>query len=121
MSIELELAARLASPPGTLSETVAPARISYDHVVLPGDFPDPTVTKIGDTYWASATSAEWGAIFPIFCSKNLLDWELVSHVFPEKVPDWAGIVVWNPSESGVMDFPGLFESAGRIFELAIFQ
>ena len=96
MSIELELAARRAFAPGTLPEPVAPARISYDQVVLPGDFPDPTVTKIGDTYWASATSAEWGAIFPIFCSKNLLDWELVGHVFPEKAPDWAGSNFWAP-------------------------
>jgi xylan 1,4-beta-xylosidase len=74
----------------------APAHVSYDHVVLPGDFPDPTVTKIGDTYWASATSAEWGAVFPIFTSKNLLDWELVGHVFPEKHPEWAGSNFWAP-------------------------
>lgn len=73
-----------------------PVRVSYDHVVLPGDFPDPTVTKIGDTYWASATSAEWGAVFPLFTSKNLLDWELVGHVFPEKLPDWASSNFWAP-------------------------
>ena len=95
VSIELERAALAAVAPGFAPET-APARISYDRVVLPGDFPDPTITKIGDTYWASATSAEWGAVFPIFCSKNLLDWELVSHVFPEKAPDWAGSNFWAP-------------------------
>lgn len=93
MSIDLELAARLAPAPA--SETAA-AHLSYDHVVLPGDFPDPTITKIGDTYWASATSAEWGAIFPIFFSQNLLDWELVSHVFPENAPEWAGSNFWAP-------------------------
>lgn len=87
MSIELELAGQLAA---------APPRQCYDHVVLPGDFPDPTVIKIGDTYWASATSAEWGAVFPLFTSKNLLDWELVGHVFPEKVPEWAGSNFWAP-------------------------
>ena len=74
----------------------APTRQVYDQVVLPGDFPDPTVTRIGDTYWASATSAEWGAVFPLFTSKNLLDWELVGHVFPEKLPDWAGSNFWAP-------------------------
>ena len=98
MSIELESAAPLAPVAPGVSPTIiaTPARISYDHVVLPGDFPDPTVTKIGDTYWASATSAEWGAVFPIFSSKNLLDWELVSHVFPDKLPDWAGSNFWAP-------------------------
>ena len=98
MSLELEL----AGPPAPLAlgfspeTSPAPVRRSYDHVVLPGDFPDPTVTKIGDTYWASATTAEWGAVFPIFSSKNLLDWELVAHVFPDKVPDWAGSNFWAP-------------------------
>ena len=95
MSIELELAARRAAATDT-SLATRPARISYDHVVLPGDFPDPTITKIGDTYWASATSAEWGAVFPIFSSQNLLDWELVGHVFLERAPEWAGSNFWAP-------------------------
>ncbi|QNH62077.1 family 43 glycosylhydrolase [Hymenobacter sediminicola] len=75
---------------------VAPARISYDHLVLPGDFPDPTIAKIGDTYWASATSAEWGAVFPLFKSTDLLHWELVSHVFPGRLPEWCDSNFWAP-------------------------
>ncbi|WP_190928517.1 family 43 glycosylhydrolase [Hymenobacter armeniacus] len=96
MSIELELTAPLAPVSLGSAPQTFPARTSYDHVVLPGDFPDPTVTKIGDTYWASATTAEWGAIFPIFSSKNLLDWELVGHVFPDRQPDWASSNFWAP-------------------------
>ena len=96
MSLELETVALLASPAPGASPQSVPARTCYDHVVLPGDFPDPTVTKIDDTYWASATSAEWGAVFPIFSSKNLLDWELVGHVFPNHLPDWAGSNFWAP-------------------------
>ena len=96
MSIELEPTAPLASPvPGTAPPSF-PARPCYDHVVLPGDFPDPTVACIDGTYWASATSAEWGAVFPLFRSDNLLDWELVGHVFPDKLPDWAGSNFWAP-------------------------
>ena len=90
------MAAPLASAPHVSPAATPPARICYDHVVLPGDFPDPTITKIGDTYWASATSAEWGAVFPLFSSKNLLDWELVGHVFPDKLPDWASSNFWAP-------------------------
>ncbi|QKG54436.1 family 43 glycosylhydrolase [Hymenobacter sp. BRD67] len=96
MSIELELASALAAPGFSPASRPAPTRPSYDHVVLPGDHPDPTVFKVGDTYWASATTAEWGAIFPLFTSKNLLDWELVGHVFPDKLPDWAGSNFWAP-------------------------
>lgn len=64
--------------------------------VLPGDRPDPTVIKIGDTYWASATSNEWSPLFPIFKSNDLLNWELVTYVFPEGAPDWAVNNFWAP-------------------------
>jgi xylan 1,4-beta-xylosidase len=64
--------------------------------VLPGDRPDPTVIKIGDTYWASATSNEWSPLFPIFKSKDLQNWELVSYVFPDGAPDWAVNNFWAP-------------------------
>ncbi|WP_229755055.1 family 43 glycosylhydrolase [Hymenobacter cavernae] len=76
----------------------AKPRTTYANVVLPGDFPDPTITKIGDTYWASATSAEWGPVFPLFKSTNLVDWELVSHVFMDK-PEWAEASFWAPEIS----------------------
>ncbi|SMB84192.1 glycoside hydrolase family 43 [Hymenobacter roseosalivarius DSM 11622] len=76
----------------------APAVI-YDKLILPGDFPDPTVTKIGDTYWASATSAEWGPVFPLLKSTNLVDWEVVSYVFPDKLPEWADCNFWAPEIS----------------------
>jgi xylan 1,4-beta-xylosidase len=64
--------------------------------VLPGDRPDPTVIKIGDSYWATATSNEWSPLFPIFKSDNLVDWELVSYVFPEGAPAWTINNFWAP-------------------------
>ena len=57
--------------------------------VLPGDRPDPSVIKIGDEYWAIVTSNEWSPLFPIFKSKDLNNWELVSYVFPKGAPKWA--------------------------------
>lgn len=71
-------------------------RETITNPVLPGDRPDPTVVKIGDTYWASATSNEWSPLFPIFKSHNLEDWELVTYVFPEGAPDWAVNNFWAP-------------------------
>ncbi|MBG8553661.1 family 43 glycosylhydrolase [Hymenobacter sp. BT594] len=66
---------------------------------MPGDFPDPSVTKIGDTYWATATSSNWGPAFPLLKSKNLTDWELVGHVFPNQLPAWADYYFWAPEIS----------------------
>ncbi|HYH55592.1 MAG TPA: family 43 glycosylhydrolase, partial [Anseongella sp.] len=64
--------------------------------VLTGDRPDPTVVKIGKTYWASSTSNEWSPLFPIFKSEDLVNWELVTYVFPEGAPAWARNNFWAP-------------------------
>nr|WP_262904593.1 family 43 glycosylhydrolase [Hymenobacter lucidus] len=67
--------------------------------VLPGDFPDPSVAKVGNTYWATATSSNWGPAFPLLKSTNLKNWELVGHVFPEGPPAWADYYFWAPEIS----------------------
>lgn len=69
---------------------------SISNPVLPGDRPDPTVMKVGDTYWASATSNEWAPLFPIFKSDDLQQWQLVSYVFPDGAPSWAEKNFWAP-------------------------
>ncbi|UOQ73126.1 family 43 glycosylhydrolase [Hymenobacter cellulosilyticus] len=80
----------------TVAPPVEAKPTNYANIVLPGDFPDPTIAKIGNTYWASATSAEWGPVFPMFKSDNLVDWELVTHVFPGQLPDWCDANFWAP-------------------------
>ena len=67
--------------------------------VLPGDFADPSVVRVGDDYWATATSSEWAPLFPLLHSKDLQNWDLVGHVFPEKRPDWAEAHFWAPEIS----------------------
>ena len=52
--------------------------VGYEKIinpVLPGDRPDPTVIEINGEYWAAATSNEWSPLFPIFKSKDLVNWE----------------------------------------------
>ncbi|MBF9236655.1 family 43 glycosylhydrolase [Hymenobacter sp. BT683] len=76
--------------------TAAPAPALFANPVLPGDYPDPSVVKVGATYWASATSSNWGPAFPLLKSDNLTEWKLVGHVFPDKLPDWADYYFWAP-------------------------
>lgn len=64
--------------------------------VLPGDFADPSVVRVGDDYWATATSSEWAPLFPLLHSKNLEEWEMVGHVFPDNSPSWAEAHFWAP-------------------------
>ncbi|MGB8193259.1 MAG: glycoside hydrolase family 43 protein [Chitinophagaceae bacterium] len=67
-------------------------------LVMPGDHPDPSVVKIGDTYWASATTSNWFPAFPLMKSKDLLQWNTVGHVF-KQLPAWADYYFWAPEIS----------------------
>ncbi|HYF29583.1 MAG TPA: family 43 glycosylhydrolase [Chitinophagaceae bacterium] len=67
-------------------------------LVLPGDYPDPSVVKIGDSYYASATTSNWAPAFPVLQSKDLVSWKTIGHVFL-KLPDWADYYFWAPEIS----------------------
>jgi len=62
-------------------------------LVLPGDHPDPSVVKIGDTYWATATTSNWMPAFPLLKSNDLVNWKMVGSVF-ERLPVWADYYFW---------------------------
>jgi beta-xylosidase len=68
---------------------------SAQQLVLPGDFPDPSVVKIGDTYWASATTSNWFPAYPLLKSKDLIHWQQQGYVF-NQLPDWADYYFWAP-------------------------
>ncbi|MHA4896020.1 glycoside hydrolase family 43 protein [Pedobacter sp. PWIIR3] len=71
-------------------------RISYaQELVLPGDHPDPSVVKIGEDYWAAATTSNWMPAFPIYHSKDLKNWTKKSVVF-KTLPQWADFYMWAP-------------------------
>ncbi len=64
-------------------------------LVLRGDYPDPSVVKIGNTYWASATSSNWFPAFPLLKSKDLVHWKQEGYIYNE-MPDWADFYFWAP-------------------------
>jgi xylan 1,4-beta-xylosidase len=63
--------------------------------VLPGDHPDPTIVRVGGAFYASATSASWAPIFPVFRSVDLVRWRQVGAVLPT-APRWAAGNFWAP-------------------------
>jgi len=71
------------------------APFQYQNPVRAGDYPDPSVIRVGDDYWASATSSEWAPHFPILHSRDLVNWEIKGHVFTE-MPKWAKANFWAP-------------------------
>ncbi len=80
--------------------STAPAqrRATYANPVEAGDFPDPSVIRVGRDYWASATTSEWGPEFPILHSRDLVNWDVVGAVF-ERRPAWAVGSFWAPEIS----------------------
>lgn len=69
--------------------------ITYRNPVIAGDFADPSVIRVGDNYYAVGTSSEWGPAYPIYSSKNLVDWEYVGPVFAD-LPAWTMGSFWAP-------------------------
>jgi xylan 1,4-beta-xylosidase len=76
----------------------AQRRGTYRNPVAPGDFPDPSVIRVGADYWATATSSEWGPEFPILHSRDLVNWEVVGSVFTKR-PAWSVGSYWAPEIS----------------------
>lgn len=71
---------------------------NYINPVRAGDFPDPSVIRTADGYWATATSSEWAPGFPLLHSDDLVNWEVRGSVFPTP-PNWAIGSFWAPEIS----------------------
>jgi beta-xylosidase len=71
------------------------AAATYTNPVAAGDYPDPSVIRVGRDYYATATSSEWGPEFPILHSRDLVNWKIVGVVFPKR-PEWSIGNYWAP-------------------------
>ncbi|MDR1155579.1 MAG: glycoside hydrolase family 43 protein [Bacteroidales bacterium] len=68
---------------------------TYRNPVIPGDLPDPTVIRAGDTYYAAGTSSEWAPPYRLYESKDLVNWTYLGAVFQE-MPAWTMGSYWAP-------------------------
>ena len=68
---------------------------TYTNPVIAGDFPDPSVIRVREHYYAAATTGGWSPFFSIAHSKDLVNWRIVGAVFPQK-PAWAKGDFWAP-------------------------
>lgn len=50
---------------------------SYQNPILPGFFPDPSIIRVGDTYYLINSSFQFFPGLPIHASKDLINWELI--------------------------------------------
>ena len=64
-------------------QIVAQEKSYFTNPVIRGDMPDPSMIRIDDTYYATGTSSEWAPFYPVFTSKDLINWKQTGHIFNE--------------------------------------
>lgn len=55
------------------------AQNQFENPILPGGYPDPSICRVGDTFYMVNSSFEYFPGLPIHKSKDLVNWELISH------------------------------------------
>lgn len=78
-----------------MSSASAQRRASYTNPVLAGDYPDPSVIRVGNDYWATATTSQWAPLFPLLHSRDLVNWRIVGAAM-RKRPAWSDGNYWAP-------------------------
>ena len=68
---------------------------TYRNPVIAGDFPDPTIIRVGDTYYAAGTSSEWAPPYRLYESEDLVNWRYIGGLFRE-LPNWTMGSFWAP-------------------------
>jgi xylan 1,4-beta-xylosidase len=87
--------------------TAAAAQSSgtYTNPVMAGDYPDPSVIRVGQDYWAMVTTGGWAPHFSILRSTDLVNWRVAGAVFKTR-PLWVKGDFWAPE---------IIEDKGRFF------
>lgn len=57
---------------------------TFRNPVIAGDMADPTVIRVDNTYYATGTSSEWAPYYPLFRSKDLVNWRQIGHLFEQQ-------------------------------------
>ncbi|HEY9232177.1 MAG TPA: family 43 glycosylhydrolase, partial [Blastocatellia bacterium] len=76
----------------------AQPRATYTNPVMAGDYPDPSIIRVGNDYWATATTSQWAPLFPILHSRDLVNWQVVGAAMQER-PAWSDGNYWAPEIS----------------------
>jgi xylan 1,4-beta-xylosidase len=61
---------------------------TYVNPVLPGDHPDPTMIQVGDDFYHCGSSFHFTPYLPIYHSKDMVHWKVISRVVPAANSNW---------------------------------
>lgn len=72
-----------------------PQEVGFMNPVIQEDLADPTVMRVGDTYYACGSSYNWTPMYPLYKSNDLVNWEQIGNIFDQK-PEWISSGFWAP-------------------------
>ena len=76
---------------------------TYKNPIIHADYSDPDVIRVGDEFYMTASTFNAAPGLPILHSKDLVNWEIIGHVFKRQPPDEVfstpqhGGGVWAPA------------------------
>jgi hypothetical protein len=85
--------------------------VTVQRPVLSGFHPDPSICRVGDTYYLATSSFEYAPGVPIFRSTDLRSWELIGHALHEP----SQLDVSKAGPSGGIFAPTLRHHDGRFW------
>lgn len=76
---------------------------TYRNPILHADYSDPDVVRVGDDFYMVSSSFNCVPGLPVLHSKDMVNWQIVNHVFKKQIPDSIfttpqhGNGVWAPA------------------------
>lgn len=84
----------------------------YKNPVLHADYSDPDVIRVGDTYYMTSSSFNAAPGLPLLESKDMVNWEIVGHVFAQQHPLDVHV---SPQHGGGVWAPSLRHHDGKFY------
>ncbi|ACT02301.1 glycoside hydrolase family 43 protein [Paenibacillus sp. JDR-2] len=85
--------------------------MKFNNPVIKGFYPDPSVCKVGDTYYLVCSSMQYFPGVPLFESKDLVNWHQIGHCLTRK----SQIQLEKVNSSGGVFAPTLRNHDGRFY------
>ena len=83
----------------------------YENPVLPGLHPDPSICRVGETFYLATSSFEYFPGIPLYRSTNLVDWEPIGHALTRE----SQILLEGADSSGGIFAPTLRHHDGTFY------
>ena len=85
--------------------------MKYRNPVIPGFYPDPSLCRVGDTYYLVCSSFQFFPGVPLFESKDLLNWKQIGHVLTRE----SQLPLHGATSNGGIYAPTIRHDHGRFY------